>query len=157
MNKLMLLLLTISGLVTFPSISQGQVQAGYEVLKTNRAYVIKMKAMDYTRIDTEGLSLDCSSTDLSKELNFDHIASYFDEDTKTLFRNIKIQSRVYIDIRGDVQELYFICENDPEKHAVDFEKLEKVIKRKMKVENNRDCLTKFEDKYISWYIPLYNY
>lgn len=157
MNNLLLLLLTILGLVTFPLSSQGQVQGDYEVLKTNRAYVIKMKDKDYMRLDTEGLSLDCSSTALSNELNFDLIASYFDDDTKTLFRNIKIQTRVYIDIRGDVQELYFITENDPEKHAIDFRKLEKVIRRKMKVEKNTDCLAKFEDKYISWYIPLYNY
>ncbi|SHN12799.1 hypothetical protein SAMN04488057_107116 [Cyclobacterium lianum] len=157
MNKLLLLLLTIFGLVSVPSFSDGQVPGDYQVLKTNSAYVIKTKSIDYTRIDTERLTLDCSSTELSKELNFDLIAHYFDEETKSLFRNIKIQSRVYIDIRGDVQELYFICEQDPEELAVDFRKLEEVIRRKMKVEENKDCLTKFEDKFISWYIPLYNY
>lgn len=157
MNKLLLLLLTILGLVTSPSMTPGQVQGDYEVLKTNRAFVVKTKGKDYTQIDTERLSLDCSSMALSKELNFDLITPYFDEDTKNLFRNIKIQSRVYIDIRGDVQDLYFICESDPERHAIDFGKLEKVLRRKMRVEKNTECLSKFEDKLMSWYIPLYTY
>ena len=102
----MLLLLTILGLVTSPSITHGQVQGDYEVLKTNRAFVVKMKGKDYTQIDTERLSLDCSSIALSKELNFDLIAPpILMRIPKTCFRNIKIQSRVYIDI-GEMCKTY---------------------------------------------------
>jgi hypothetical protein len=135
----------------------GQAYGNYQILKTNNAYVIKTETKDYTRIDTESPSLGCSTTELSKELNFEHIAHYFDEETRTLFRNMKIQARVYIDIQGAVQDLYFISENDPEEHGIDFKVLTVKIQRKLKIYRNKACLPKFEDKYISWYIPMYQY
>jgi len=119
--------------------------------------VIKPEKKDYTKIDTESLSLECSTTELSKELNFEHIAGYFDEESQRLFRNMKIQARVYIDIQGIVQDLYFISENDPKAFEIDFEVLTVKIQRKLKIDRNNKCLPKFEDKYISWYIPMYQY
>lgn len=152
-----LLSFLILGVCCLPFRLIGQSGSQYNILKTNNAYVIKTDAIDYTRINTERLSLDCSSTSLSQELNFDKIASYFDDESKTIFRNIKIQARVYIDIFGEIRDLYFICDNDPEKHGVDFARLEKAIRRRMKVEENKDCLPKFEEQYVSWYIPLYQF
>lgn len=153
----LLLSLLILGMSCLPFRVKGQTGSQYSILKTNNAYVIKTDAKDYTRINTERLGLDCSSMSLSEELNFDKIASYFDEESKTVFRNIKIQARVYIDILGEVRDLYFICENDPEKHGVDFARLEKAIRRRMRVEQNKDCLPKFDEQFVSWYIPLYQF
>lgn len=156
MNSLLLtfILLFIS---CFPVTVKSQSGSDYKVLKTNQAFVVKTAAKDYTRINTEVLSLECSSAQLSQELNFDKISSYFDEDSKTIFRNIKAQARIYLDFQGEVKEMYFICESDPEKHGVNFSQLEKAIRRKIRVVENEECLPKFEDQYISWYIPLYQY
>lgn len=153
------LLLTsiIFTLSCLPGSVKSQSRSDYKILKTNNAYVVKTEAKDYTRINTEVLSLECSSTSLSQELNFEKISSYFDEDSKTIFRNIKAQARIYLDIQGEVRDMYFICESDPEKYGVDFSQLEKAIRRKIKVVENETCLPKFEDQYISWYIPLYQY
>ncbi|MBI0400328.1 MAG: hypothetical protein GYB55_10885 [Cytophagales bacterium] len=156
MNRFSIVILSILFSIC-PFLTQGQVSSGYQVLKTNNAFIIKPYAIDFTRIDTEGMSLECSTTNLSNELNFSHISSYFDEDTQILFRNIKIQARVYIDISGTIQNLYFISENDPENYSIDFNGLATTIKRKLKIEQNKECLTKMEDKYISWYIPLFQY
>ncbi|WP_162417199.1 hypothetical protein [Cyclobacterium roseum] len=153
----LLLTFIILALSCLPETVKSQSRSDYKVLKTNNAYVVKTEAKDYTRINTEVLSLDCSSALLSQELNFEKISSYFDEDSRTIFRNIKAQARIYVDIQGQVKDLYFICESDPEKHGVDFSQLEKAIRRKIRIVENESCLPKFEDQYISWYIPLYQY
>ncbi|MDN3689429.1 hypothetical protein [Cyclobacterium jeungdonense] len=153
----LLLIFIILAFSCFPIGVKSQSKSDYTILKTNNAYVVKTEAKDYTRINTEVLSLECSSTSLSQELNFEKISSYFDDDSKTIFRNIKAQARIYLDIQGEVRDIYFICESDPEKHGVDFSQLEKAIRRKIRVVENEACLPKFEDQYISWYIPLYQY
>tara|TARA_R110001583_G_scaffold134100_1_gene285764 strand:+ start:251 stop:721 length:471 start_codon:yes stop_codon:yes gene_type:complete len=154
MNRFSFIFLTFS-FMTCPLFVKGQINSEYQFLKTNNAYVVKPFAKDFTRIDTEGMSLECSTTSLSRELNFQHISGYFDEDTQTLFRNIKIQARVYIDIQGDIRDLYFISENDPKDHGIDFKALATHIQRKLRIDQNKDCLPKLDDKFISWYIPMY--
>ncbi|WP_339924756.1 hypothetical protein [uncultured Cyclobacterium sp.] len=156
MNRFSFLILTL-GFIVFPLFANGQMNSNYQILKTNNAYVVKPQSKDFTRIDTEGMSLDCSTTNLSSELNFGHISSYFDEETQILFRNMKIQARVYVDIQGNIRDLYFICENDPKDQGIDFAELAMTIQRKYKIAQNDECLPKLEDKFISWYIPLYQY
>ena len=156
MNRFSFMFLTL-GFLICPLFVNGQMNSNYQILKPNNAYVVIPQAKDFTRIDTEGMSLDCSTTNLSMELSFGHISSYFDEETRIFFRNIKIQARVYVDIQGNISDLYFICENDPKDHAIDFKALATTIQRKFKIDQNNECLPKLEDKYISWYIPLYQY
>ena len=156
MTRFFIIFLTVC-LNICPHLIKGQNHGDFQILKTNNAYVIKPEIKDYTRIDTESLSIECSTTELSRQLNFEHIAGYFDDESQTLFRNMKIQARVYIDIQGTVQDLYFISEIDPNDHEIDFKVLTVKIQRKLKIDQNNTCLPKFEDKYISWYIPLYQY
>ena len=110
MNRFSIVILSILFSIC-PFLTQGQVSSGYQVLKTNNAFIIKPYAIDFTRID----------------------------------------------ISGTIQNLYFISENDPENYSIDFNGLATTIKRKLKIEQNKECLTKMEDKYISWYIPLFQY
>ncbi|MFC4872542.1 hypothetical protein [Negadavirga shengliensis] len=135
--------------------SMGQVQERYNIVSTDQAYVIKPEKSNVAHLNLERIGLNCSTPALSNELSFQKIKKHFDEEKTSIFREIKIQARVYFDIQGYIQEVYFISENDPEKFQLDYNQIANVIKRKIQVMENEDCVPKEEGKYIAWYIPLY--
>ena len=127
----------------------------YNVIKTGNAYIIKTINDQSATLDVERPGLNCSTASLSQELNFSNIKNYFDEEMSVMFRNIKIQARVYIDFQGEINDLYFISEENPENHAIDYPRIDKIIRRKMRVTSNDGCIPSEEKRYISWYIPLF--
>lgn len=139
--------------VGFGAIAQ---QAGsYNVIKTGNAYIIKTKNDKSAQFDVERMGLNCSTANLSRELDFSKIKSYFDEEIALLFRNIKIQARVYINFQGEITDLYFTTEENPNNYTIDYPRIDKIIRRKMRVEANDDCLPREENRFVSWYIPLF--
>ncbi|MEX2513806.1 MAG: hypothetical protein WD398_12955 [Cyclobacteriaceae bacterium] len=130
-------------------------QDAYEIIKTGNAFIVKSKNYSPTSLEVSRTGLDCSTASLNEELNFSKIKGFIDEEMATIFLNIKIQVRVYIDFQGEINNVYFISENDPSEYPIDYGRIEEIVQRKYRVENNKNCLPIEENRYISWYIPLF--
>ncbi|MEX0883522.1 MAG: hypothetical protein WDZ72_08625 [Cyclobacteriaceae bacterium] len=130
-------------------------QGSYDITKTGNAYIVKSINQPSASQDISRIGIDCSTASLSEELNFSKIKGYFDEELAAIFLNIKIQARVYIDFQGDINKIYFISENDPSEYPIDYGRIEKIVRRKYRVEKNKDCLPVEDNRCISWYIPLF--
>lgn len=154
MDRLVLVAFFMLSTITWTP-SMGQVQEKYNIVKTDQVYIIKPDNNNIHHLNLERIGLNCSTSALSQELSFQKISNHFDEEKTSIFREIKIQARVYLDTQGNIQEVYFISENDPGKFRLDYNQIANIIKRKIQVMENEDCIPKAENKYIAWYIPLF--
>jgi hypothetical protein len=154
-NSIVFYLVLYMGFIVSGAVAQHD--DNYNIIKTGNAYIIKVNNDHSTKLDVERIGLDCSTASLSQELNFSKIKNYFDEEMAVMFRNIKIQARVYIDFQGEINNLYFVSEENPENYTIDFPRIDKIIRRKLRVVSNEGCIPSEEKRYISWYIPLFEF